>query len=223
MAKQTVTFVSKYTELELVRQPAVDVPLPSGQAGWISQSPGLRYKFEPSLDEAGGLVGKLDVIAGQDRLVDSSGWLARDAEQGVERDAVAALRAHREFGRDFWAMPVPMTVARARIRQAIANLNEADLVALLAEEKAEHNRRELVTETQDALSLVREQLANFQAAQEAAEAARNVPWSEDDTNASLQKACDARGLTVTGTGANGAVVKSDLVKALREAQEPVPA
>lgn len=222
MAKTTVTFFSNATEHELVRQPRNDKPVPSG-IGWINDTKGVKYKFKPAIDESGKLVGRLDVFVGQDKLQDHMGWLRPDEDDSVERDAPTALRAHREYGRDFWAMPVPMASFRSRIRVAIANLAADDLVALLAEEKAEHNRRELVTEAQDALDLVREQLANFEAARAAAEAERNVPWSEDDKNADLQKLCDVRELTVVGTGANGLVVKADLVKALRESEEPVPA
>lgn len=167
MAKTTVTFFSNATEHELVRQPRNDKPVPSG-VGWINETRGVKYKFLPAIDEDGKLVGRLDVFVGQDKLQDHMGWLRPDEDDAIERDAPTALRAHKEYRRDFWQAAVPAKLVRARIRSGIANLNGEDLEALISEERAEHNRRELVTEAQDALELVREQMANIQAAQEQA-------------------------------------------------------
>lgn len=171
MAKQTITFFSMYTGYELVRQPKHDVPVPSG-IGWINSEPGVRYRFQPAIDESGKLVGRLDVTVGQDVLQDTMGWLAPDQDQDVKRDAPDALRAHREYGREFWAMKVPSASVRAAIRKALANLDEEALVALIEQERAETPRADLVSEAEDALLLVREQMASLRAQAEAAEAER---------------------------------------------------
>lgn len=164
MAKQTVTFHSNFTEHELVRVPRNETP--TAGLAWVQTTNAVKYKFQPAVDENGELVGRLDVIVGTDKLVDGSGWLRAGEEQGVERDAVAALRAHREFGpgRDFWQMATPMAMVRSRIRSAIANLREQELADLLAEERAEGKRAVLVSEIEDGLALVREQIANIEAA-----------------------------------------------------------
>lgn len=158
----TITFFSNFTQHELVRQPRNDKPVPSG-VGWISDTPGVRYRFEPAVNEDGRLVGRLDVRTGQDVMQDTLGWLAAGEDSSVKRDAPEALKAHREFGRDFWLMPVPSTMVRKLIRQASVALSEEDLVALIAEERGASNRRELIAEAEDALNLVREAVATLQA------------------------------------------------------------
>lgn len=168
MAKAAeVTFISNYSNHRLTRRAWVEKPLGDNSGGWVTSQVPVRYQFEAGMED-GKVVGVLTVKAGQDKLVDHGGWLAAGQEQGVERDAVAALRAHREYGHDFVQQATPAKLVRARIRSAIANLNGEDLEALISEERAEHNRRELVTEAQDALELVREQMANIRAAQEQA-------------------------------------------------------
>jgi hypothetical protein len=175
MAKQTVTFFSNFTQHQLVRQPRNDKPVPTG-VGWINDTPGVRYQFMPAIDDSGKLVGRLDVRVGQDVMQDTSGWLAADQDQDIKRDAPDALRAHREYGGDFWLMPVPATSVRSRIRQASVALSEEDLVALLAEERASTNpRADLLSEAEDALSLVREAVETLRASQEAQEAEQAAP------------------------------------------------
>lgn len=170
MAKaETVTFFSNFTQHQLVRQPRNDKPVPSG-VGWISDTKGVRYQFQPALDEAGEMVGRLDVKVGQDVLQDTLGWLAPGQDDELKRDAPEALRAHREFGRDFWQMPVPAASIRARIRQASVALNEEALVALLDEERGSSKRADLISEAEDALALIREALSEMAAQQAAAEA-----------------------------------------------------
>jgi hypothetical protein len=115
MAKQVISFISKFTELELVRVPRNETPTVGLQ--WVTSTQAVKYKFYPTLAEDGsGLVGRLDVPVGSDKLVDGNRWLAPGEEQGIERDAPTALRAHVEFGasRDFWQMPVPPPSSAAR-------------------------------------------------------------------------------------------------------------
>ena len=169
---QTVTFLSNFTRHQIVRQPANDRPVPSG-IGWISETPGVRYQFEPAVDdETGKMVGRLDVRVGQDKMIDTRGWLHPDADPEKTRDAVEALRAHREFGRDFWQMSTPAKAVRAEIRRALANLDEEALTAVIDGERAVNARADLISEAEDALALVREQIASLQARaeQEQAEA-----------------------------------------------------
>lgn len=166
----TVTFFSKFTEHELVRQPKVDKPVASG-VGWITESKGVRYKFKPALDdETGLLVGRLDVKAGTEKMQDTQGWLHPDADTEKIRDAVEALRAHREFGRDFYQASTPAKVVRSRIRQSLAALDADGLAALLEEERSVNARQDLLGEIQDALDLVNEQIASLQASQAQVEA-----------------------------------------------------
>lgn len=160
---QTVTFISKFTQHQLVRQPAVDKPLPSG-TGWIRETDGVRYQFLPGLDdETGMLVGRLDVRVGQDKMQDRSGWLHPDADPQATRDAAEALRAHREFKQDFWELSTPAKVVRAEIRKALANLDDEALAALVETERSCNNRADLIAEAQDARALVAEQIASLQA------------------------------------------------------------
>lgn len=163
MAKKpdTATFHSNYTEYRLVRQAHVETPLAIG-AGWVTSIKPIRYQFQSGLED-GKLVGVLTVPVGSDKLIDHSGWLAPTAEQGVERDAADALRAHHDFGRNIWEASVPAASIRARIQRAIATLAEADLDAILAEERAKGNRRELVVEIESAIRLVVDTRAEYEA------------------------------------------------------------
>lgn len=172
MAKpQIVSFISKYTEHELVRVPRNETPTAGLQ--WLTTTDAVKYKFYPTLAEDGsGLVGRLDVPVGSDKLVDGNRWLAPGQEQGIERDAPTALRAHVEFGasRDFWQMPVPAAMVRRTLRQALAALDADAIKGLMAEERDVANRADLLSEAQDALDLVNEQVTSLQAAQAEAEA-----------------------------------------------------
>jgi hypothetical protein len=104
MAAKEHTFVSKYTQHEILRRPKMEVPLASG--GWIPSQQRVSYPFKPSLDrESGRLVGQLTVREGQDVLdTDHSGTLAPDKEIGIKRDAVQFLLDHRAYGEDFWLL-----------------------------------------------------------------------------------------------------------------------
>lgn len=165
----TVTFFSNATGHELVRQPKNDKPVPTG-AGWMNDTPGVRYKFQPAIDESGRMVGRLDAIAGKDVLkYELQGWLAPDQAQGVERDMVAALRAHKMLGRDFWEMPTPAKVVRGLIRKFSVALASDELEKLIASERETFNRAELILEAEDGLKLVRETQDELRAAQEALE------------------------------------------------------
>ena len=188
MAK-TVTIISKFTRHNVVRQPHVEKPLPTG-VGWTTAVPPIRYQFEEAPDGKGGLVGKLTLRAGQDKMVDGSGWLARDAEQGVERDAIEAFQAHREFGRDFWLegfepgalLPRPQDF-RKDLMRAVGNLDEEKVVAMLAEERRTHGRGDLVIEADTALETIREALAEVAAAQAAQEAEAAKPAAKSKPKA----------------------------------------
>jgi hypothetical protein len=160
----TVTFFSNFTEHELVRQPRNDKPLPSG-TGWINDFKGVKYKFKPAVDESGQLVGRLDVHAGQDVLVDTMGWLAPGIDS-VERDAPSALRAHRAFKRDFWEMPTPAANVRGQIRKFSVALDHDGLAALISTEQATFNRADLIAEAKDALELVKQTQAELTATAE---------------------------------------------------------
>lgn len=181
MATKEVTFVSKYTRLELLRRAKREVPVPDGSGGWITQQERVAYQFVPSLDrESGKLVGELKVREGQDKLSsDHSRWLQPGEEFGVERDAVAALLAHHSFGQDFWLLGHdPGTVYprpqdwRANIRKASVRLDEEALVDMIAEEKRSHGRGDLLAEAEDALREVRQARAELEAEQAALDAAK---------------------------------------------------
>lgn len=168
MAKTApVTFFSNYTGYELVRQPRNDKPVPSG-VGWINETPGTRYKFQPAVDDSGMLIGRLDVLAGSDVLQDTMGWLAPGEDQEITRDAPTALRAHKQYGQEFWQAPVAASLVRRRIREAISEFDEDTLVAMIAEEKASTVKRpELVAEIEDARRLIHDALVQARAHAEA--------------------------------------------------------
>lgn len=165
MATQTVTFFSNATQHELVRRPKNDKPIPSG-TGWITDDPGLKYKFQPAIDESGRMVGRLDVAVGQDVQTDTNRWLAPGLES-VERDAPSAIRAHKSFKRDFWEMPTPAANLRAQIRKFSVALDSDGLEGLIGQEQATFNRADLIAEAQDALELVQQTQAELRAAADA--------------------------------------------------------
>ena len=162
MAQNTVTFLSKFSQHELIRQPKLEAPTPTGL--WVTAQQRVAYKFEPYRDPASGkLVGRVTVRPGQDKLdTDGNGWLAPGQDSGVMRDAVEALKAHREFGRDFWleghepgtVYPRPQDFRRD-IRVATATLNEEMLAMMIEQERSTHGRGDLVAEAEDALDIVR--------------------------------------------------------------------
>ena len=165
---QTVTFFSNFSQHVLVRQPERQAPTPDGQ-GWITTKDPVRYKFQPSVDESGKLVGRLDVTVGQDPMTDLPGWLAHGEKYGETRDAPTALRAHVNFRRDFWEMPVPAAQIRGTIRKASVALDNEGLAALIEQERSTFNRADLLAEAQDALALVEQTRAELQEQQAEAE------------------------------------------------------
>lgn len=178
MAPKTVTFESKYAAHNLVRQHKLQQPLPTG--GWQTVQNTIGYQFQPvpSPRTESGFVGVLTVKVGQDKLkTDSEGWLRDGEEVGVERDAVGALMAHREFGQDFWLQGhSPGTIYprpqewRKDVTLATANLGDEKLMEMIAEEKRTHGRADLIQEAEDALEIVRGIIAD-----EAAKAAKAKP------------------------------------------------
>jgi hypothetical protein len=165
-----VTFISKYTRHELLRQPRIEMMLPTG--GTQTTQKRVSYQFVPTLDgESGQLVGELKVKPGRDVLVDHEGWLREGLDDDTQRDVVEALKAHRAFGDEFWLMPVPAAKVRSEIRRASVLLDADGLTALLEHERANSNRADLILEAEDALRLIGEmQAAQEQAAEEAATA-----------------------------------------------------
>lgn len=237
----TVTFHSRFSNYELVRVCKDDRPL--GNNRWINDEKGIKFKFTaaPNPDRSkspvdaydqnagGALVGVYVATVGKNRLVDGNGWLAADEQQGIERDEVEALMAHYAFAKakdgevgtgDFWVygyepeakLPRPEDF-RDNLQTAAVALDEEGILAMMAGERGSHARPDLLTEADRALAKVREERERMAAAKAEAEAADQ--WSEEDTNKRLQGICDRHGIEVTGTGANGLVKKSDLLKALR--------
>lgn len=170
---RTVTFVSRYSDLTLVRKPEVDEYV-TGIGRKVLQR-ALRYEFHQN---------HLKVTAGRDVHQDSEGWLAPGEDPDEERDAVEALKAHRAYGRDFWleghgpnvVYPRPVDV-RKELKAAIAALDEARVAEMLREEREGHNRAELVEECEDALEVIGTAVAAIEAhkAEAAAQAAKPEP------------------------------------------------
>jgi hypothetical protein len=179
MAAKEHTFVSKYTQHEILRRPKMEVPLASG--GWIPSQQRVSYPFKPSLDrESGRLVGQLTVREGQDVLdTDHSGTLAPDKEIGIKRDAVQFLLDHRAYGEDFWLLghdpgtlyPRPVDWREDVNRASIFGDEEA-LVGMIEKERRTHGRGDLIAEAGAALKLLREAIAyaDAQAAEKAPKA-----------------------------------------------------
>lgn len=187
MATETITFFSNYSEHVLTRRPHVEIPIPGVMAGWQDAQRPLRIRFKPAVNEKGEVIGRADAIVGKDVIVDHSGWLAAGQEQGVERDEVDALRAHKEFGRDIWEFGhEPGTLypraqdLRKLITRASVALDEDALVEIIEKEQRSHNRRDLISEAETALATVREAIAEMQAAQAAAPEPE-VPFQETST------------------------------------------
>jgi hypothetical protein len=155
-----VVFFSRYTNMKLVRQNAVEEVLVGGIRRQVN--PGKRYRFEQ---------GTLRVRVGKDVMVDHDGWLARDAEEGIERDVVDALRAHRRYNKDFWEVgkepgrlkPYDEDVL-AWMSDAVADLDVDRLTQLLEDEKNTHARPLLVRALGSALEKTRETRVKIEAA-----------------------------------------------------------
>lgn len=164
----TVTFHSRHPNHLLVRK-CKDSEFISGVGERVTQK-SVKYQFEQ---------GVLTVTGGKDRLVDNPGWLRDDEDPDAERDVVEALRAHREFNRDFWEkgygpgtiLPRPPDY-RADLMAAVANLDEDAIVTMLSEERAgrlntqgemKAGRPDLIRETEQALESVRSARATLEA------------------------------------------------------------
>lgn len=179
MAK-TVTFESKAAAHCVVRHPKVQLPSPTG-IGYQTTQKGLSYQFQPvpSPKAESGFVGLLTVKVGQDKLLDHPGWLRDGEDEEKVRDAVEALQAHQEFGRDFWLQghepgtiyPRPVEWRQDVIR-ASAALDDEKLRAMIAEEKASHGRVDLLAEAQEALDIVEGVIASAEAEKAAKPAAK---------------------------------------------------
>lgn len=169
-----VVFLARYDNLVLVRQPAIEDVLAGGARRIVQK--GKRYRFAQ---------GVLRAKVGRDVLVDHEGWLARDAEENVERDQVDALRAHRRYNKDFWevgkepgrAQPYEEDVLEW-MSEAVADLDVERLEKVLAGEKETHNRPLLTRALTSALNKTRETRVKIEAAandQAAAEAEKAKP------------------------------------------------
>jgi hypothetical protein len=178
MAVKTVLFESDISHLILVRQPKLESPLPTGGRHTVQKTIDYRFIATPTDRTENGWCGMLRVKVGADKLTtDHEGWLRDGEDTGIERDAEAALMAHRSFGTKFWlAGHPPGTIyprpqdLRGDIRKWTVKLDEDSLADALAKEQASHQRKDLVTELGDALALVREEKASLAASQAEAEA-----------------------------------------------------
>lgn len=155
-----VVFLSRYTNLVLVRRPVQEEVLVGGARRIVDN--GKKYRFEQ---------GVLRVRPGKDVFVDHDGWLHQDAEQDVERDVVEALRAHRRFNKEFWE--VGKEPGRAKpydedvlewMSAAVADLDVERLEQLLSDERNGHNRALLVRALSSALEKTRETRVKIEAA-----------------------------------------------------------
>jgi len=167
----TVEFRSRFARLRLTRQPEVHGFTPTG-ARTVTQKP-IEYQFEEAADGNGGVEGKLVITATRaknETLEDGIDWLRDGEETGVPRDAIEALKAHQDFGSDFWLkgfspaetrlLPRPVDFRKDVVR-ASAALDIAAIEALLQQELDTHGRGDLVTFAQDALETVRETAASL--------------------------------------------------------------
>lgn len=172
-----VVFLARYDNLVLVRQNAIDEVLVGGARRIVN--PGKRYRFEQ---------GVLRAKVGRAVMVDHDGWLARGAEENIERDEVDALRSHRRFNKDFWEVgkepgrlvPYEETVLES-MSEAVAALDVEALEKLLVGERETHNRPLLTRALAKALETTQttrvklEADANDKAAAEAAKSAKAKP------------------------------------------------
>lgn len=166
-------FYSKHADLCLTRRPQIDQPLPTG--GFHTAQESVRYRFKN---------GVLRVRVGDDKLVDHRGWLKRNAEQGVERDAVEALKAHHDYGHRFHLegeepgrpQPLERDFLKA-LTKAATKLDVAQIESMLEQEKATHKRMDLVLAAESALEGAREELESLAKAQAEAERAQGAKKS----------------------------------------------
>lgn len=154
-----VLFISRYTNHKMTRVPAIDETLIGGQRRIVQQP--KRIRFIDNVYRA---------RIGKDVLVDHDGWLHRDAEQGVERDEVDALRAHRNYNKLFWEVgkepgrlqPYEETVLEW-LGEAVADLDIERLERILTGERETHNRPLLVRALSSALKTTQATRAKLEA------------------------------------------------------------
>jgi hypothetical protein len=149
---QTVTFRSRFSEHVLTRVPRLEGHTPMGQRTVVQA--GERFQFKGHL---------LAVRPGRNVHQDSMDWLADDADPIAERDEVEALKAHREFGKDFWEeghapgtlYPRPQEFRKSVVTASVA-LDADEIQRLLDQEFGTHNRAELVQFAKDTLETIQE-------------------------------------------------------------------
>lgn len=168
-----VVFYSKYTNYKLTRVNAIDETFAGGARRILN--PGKRMRFVDNVYRA---------RVGKDVLEDHDGWLHRDAERGIERDEVDALRAHRSYNKLFWEVgkePGRLTPYDEDVLEwmsaAVADLDVERLEQLLSDERNGHNRALLVRALGAALEKTRETVVRIeaQANDEAAKKAEAKP------------------------------------------------
>lgn len=187
MPKQMVTFHSKEAGLKLIRRPKLEQPLLTGGRQTVQTT--VAYKFSPVPSPTASaetkMIGTLTLVVGQDKIQDHEGWLrageeaAQDDGSPIIRDAVDALKAHRDFGVQFWVAghgpgtkyPRPEDV-ETEVMKAVATLDEQTLVDRLNEERRTHGRVDILAKVEQALKLVRDERASLDAAAAEAEAAK---------------------------------------------------
>jgi hypothetical protein len=163
MAPQTVEFRSRFSQHTLTRVPRVEGPNAMGQR--TVHRVGERIQFAPAPDGKGGLEGRYVARVGRNTHEDSIDWLKDTEDPEIQRDEVDALKAHREFGSDFWVagwspvdtrqLPRPQDFRKDVTRAAVAL--DADAVqVLLDEELATHGRGDLVQFARDTLETIQE-------------------------------------------------------------------
>ena len=172
MSNSTVVFQSKFSEHVLTRIPKVEGFSATGQRTVLQMGERVQFKN-----------GKYVARAGRNVHQDSIDWLKDDADPMAERDEVEALKAHREFGTDFWLegwspaetrqLPRPQDFRRDVI--AASAIHDTDAIQrLLAQELTTHGRGDLVQIAQDALATIED----LQAAS-AEDNAQNAPKGKE--------------------------------------------
>ena len=215
-AGSEVTFMSRAGALTLHRHSAIRNYNEAGQL--IRDIPGVVYRFNNHI---------LRVRPGRDVMVETKpNWLAEGEDPDKERDVVEALKAHRDFNSEFWVdgeepnKPRPFEKdVLAALAKASAALDVDELRAMLDAERSSHNRPLLVGALSSAVESVSRAQAELLAQEQepvSGDGENALEWSESDTVEDLQAVADRAGLDVKGTGADGNVLKGDLVKALRK-------
>jgi hypothetical protein len=213
-AKTDVVFMAKYGNYKLVRKPRRRTFSEVGTV--LRDEPPIRYQFRNHI---------LRVRPGRDLNVDDETQLAEGEDTGIERDGVTWLKAHPQFGKTFWVegeepnkpRPFEHEVLKA-MNEAVVALDVDRLRELLDAERSTHNRPLLTGALTSAVEAISRAAAEAVAQQEvpvSGDGENALEWSEGYNKDKLQEVADAAGIEVKGTGADGAVLKEDLVKALR--------